>query len=151
METKIFCPNCHQQECYVESENNVDSYLCVGCGYTTNSLYVEGSDILNEMEDTTPILIRNSKFVDPQTKLVWYPSVLNFPSKGMIFPDGTNEENWVWRAAPTIAVSEKEKENYPVPGKPGEFYSSRLCMEESKFYERYDFKNACKYIGILND
>lgn len=148
MENKILCPHCNALECYIESENDINSYLCMSCGYTTNSLFKVDSSELEMWEENTPILIKQSKFVDP-TNLVWYPSVLNFPSKGMVFPDGTSELDWKWRVAKIIDIPETERENYPVPGKDGEFYSSKLDIENSTFYERNDFTAACVDLGIL--
>jgi hypothetical protein len=149
MENKIMCPHCNTLECYVEAENNIESYLCLSCGYTTNSLYIDGSDELLKWEASTPLLIKKSKYIDPNTNLVWYPSVLNFPSRGMIFPDGSNEESWLWRMAPVVEIPEEERSKYPIPGKPGEFYPTKIDMESSKFYERHDFKTACEDLGIL--
>jgi len=149
MENKITCPHCLVCECYKESEGGIDSYLCLSCGYTTNSLFVNKSIELRKWEINTPVLIRNSKFVDPDTNLVWYPSVLNFPSKGMIFPDGTNEADWRWRVAPVAEIPEEERVKYPIPGKPGEFYKTRIDMNASSFYDRNQFKSACEDLGIL--
>lgn len=151
MNNKIQCPVCGADDCYKESESNVDSYLCVSCGYTTNSLYLKNSVALSSWEKSTPKLISNSKFVDDKTNLVWYPSVLNFPSMGMIFPDGPNEFEWQWRVAKIVEIPEEEQNKYPVPNTNNEFYKSKLDMESSKFFERTDFKNACIELGILEE
>jgi hypothetical protein len=149
MENKIRCKVCHTMECYHETENDIDSYLCMNCGYTTTSLNKEGSIELRKWEMTTPELIKNSKFIDTDTDLVWYPSVLNFPSKGIIFPDGTNENNWNWRVAKVVEIPEGDRSKYPIPGKDGEYYSTRLDMKNSIEFNRNDFKNACIELGIL--
>jgi Zn ribbon nucleic-acid-binding protein len=146
---KIECPVCKQIECYVEAESGIDSYLCVGCGYTTTSKHVHNSIDLRQWEQVTAEIIKASKFVDTNTNLVWYPSVLNFPSKGLIFPDGTNESNWKWRMAPVVQIPEEERTKYPVPGKKDEYYSSRINMGGSKLFERNEFKTACEELGIL--
>lgn len=149
METKLFCPRCHVQECYMETENDIDSYLCMNCGYTTNSLYIDGSEKIQEWEESTPVLIKKAKFLDESTNLVWYPSVLNFPSIGMIFPDGTNEYDWIWRAAEVVTIPENERSQYPIPGKDGEFYTNKLDLENSKVYDQDKFRDACIDLGIL--
>jgi DNA-directed RNA polymerase subunit RPC12/RpoP len=149
MENKIQCPNCSALECYEEVERGIKSYLCMKCGYTTNSLFVNGSDKIEKWEETTPMLIKQSKYIDPDTNLVWYPAVLNFPSIGMIFPDGASELDWMWRTARIVPIPEDEQKNHPIPGKDGEFYVSKLDMENSNFYERDQFKQACIDIGIL--
>lgn len=149
MDDKIHCSVCGELDCYKESENNIDSYLCMSCGYTTTSLNKEDSIELRKWEQSTPQLIKKSKWVDPETNLVWYPSVLNFPSIGMIFPDGISEDNWNWRMAKAIDIPEEEKSKYPIPGKSGEFYSRRIDMKGSVIYDRKDFKTACEDLGIL--
>lgn len=149
METKIICRICAEEECYKESENGIDSYLCMNCGYTTTSLNKKDSIELRKWEITTPELIKNSKIID--SDLVWYPSVLNFPSKGLVFPDGTNEENWSWRVAKVVEIPEEDRGKYPVPGKEGEFYSTRLDMANSKQFPRDQFKAACIELGILEE
>jgi hypothetical protein len=149
MDNVIVCKVCGQEECFKETENDIDSFLCMGCGYTTTSLNVDDSIELRKWEQTTPELIKKSKFVDPDTNLVWYPSVLNFPNIGMIFPDGTNEDNWNWRVARAVDIPEEDRSKYPVPGKDGEFYTRRIDMKGSKLYERTDFKTACEDLGIL--
>jgi Zn ribbon nucleic-acid-binding protein len=149
MEDKIQCPVCSKTDCYVEAENNISSYLCMSCGYTTTSLNLNESILLRKAEQTTPELIKKSKYLDPDTNLVWYPSVLNFPNKGMIFPDGVNEDMWSWRVAKYIEIPEDQQHKYPIPNKEGEFYKTRLDLNSSKFFNRKDFKNACIDLGIL--
>lgn len=149
MEIKLKCPHCNQIECYKETESGIDSYLCMSCGYTTNTLFKMDSEELAAWEESTPMIVKNSKFMDDSTKLVWYPSVLNFPSKGMVFPDGTSELDWKWRVAKIMQIPEDERENYPIPGKDGEFYASKLDIENSSLYEKYDFTSACVDLGIL--
>lgn len=149
MENKIICPWCNQLDCYVEKVLDIESYLCLSCGYTTTSKHIDGSIDLRKWEQTTAELIKKSKKIDTATKLVWYPSVLNFQSKGIIFPDGTNEENWQWRVAHVVEVPEAEKSKYPIPGKEGEFYSTRIDLAGSKMFTKADFKNACFELGIL--
>ena len=43
MDDKINCSVCGELDCYKESENDIDSYLCMNCGYTTTSLNKEDS------------------------------------------------------------------------------------------------------------
>lgn len=146
---KELCPVCLESECYKESFENIDSYLCMNCGYTTTSKHVADSIEIRKWELTTAELIKDSKYVDTNTNLVWYPSVLNFPSKGLIFPDGTNVDDWKWRVALTIPIPEEDRAKYPVPGKSGEFYETRIDMQNSKLYPRTEFKHACEDLGIL--
>lgn len=153
-DNKIECPVCKQVECFKESvelqDSTIDSYLCLGCGYTTTSKNIDESIDVRTWEQSMPEIIKNSKVVTAD-KLAWYPSVLNFPSKGIIFPDGTNEHTWVWTAAKVVPVSEADAEKYPIPNKPGHFYGTRLDMENKVTFKKNDFKSACLHIGILEE
>lgn len=152
-EFKIDCPCCGSKNCFEEkytvAENSVKSYLCMGCGYSTTTLFANDSDPVKEFEDNCPELFKDIKFVDKQTNLVWYPTVLNFPDKGIVFPDGTNAFDWQWRAVPIIPIADDEKESYPVPGKEGEYYKTKADMEASKLYPQTSFNEACKHVKII--
>ena len=67
----------------------------------------------------------------------------------MIFPDGTNEENWKWRVARAVDIPEEERSKYPIPGKKDEYYARRIDMKSSVIYARKEFKAACEDLGIL--
>lgn len=159
--TKVICPHCGHKNCFEESrgiptvegdsEQLVTSWMCLDCGYTTTSLNIEGSDVVAQSEATSPNLMIDLRWVDPNTNLVWYPLVLNFPSFGIIFPDGTNKYDWNWRAGLAVPVPEQEAENYPIPGQPGAFYNKRIDMENSKLFAPADFYNACKYLGFIKE
>ena len=72
------------------------------------------------------------------------------PSKGVIYPEG-NTESWVWRYAKVVDVSEEEQKQYPIPDKDGEFYTTKLDVENAETYGQYDFLQACKEMGITVD
>lgn len=160
--TKVKCPHCGSSNCFEESSpvksgdyvnyisDTVESYMCVSCGYTTTTLNVEGSDMVKQYEESTADLIKSLRFVDT-TNLVWYPIVLNFPSTGIIFPDGTSKSNWGWRAAPAVDIPVKEQKKYPLPGKKKEYYTRRIDMDAGKLFAGKDFYNACKFIGFIKD
>lgn len=152
--TKITCPHCGSHECFVETQDmpdgtKVDSYMCMECGYTTTTLNIDGSDFLKEYEEATAELIKDLRWVDPNTNLVWYPIVLNFPSFGIIFPDGTNKNDWSWRAAPAIEIPAEDAEKYPIPGQPGQYYTRRIDMSQGQLFDSKDFYNACKFLGFI--
>lgn len=150
---KIACPHCGVNECFQESQNinekeSVDSYLCVSCGYTTTTLNKEGSELISQYEETTAELIKELRWVDDKG-LVWYPIILNFPSFGIIFPDGTSKNNWRWTAAPAIDIAEEEQKKYPIPGQPNQFYTRRIDMKLGQSFDNADFYGACKFIGFI--
>ena len=81
--------------------------------------------------------------------LVWYPTVLNFPSFGIIFPDGANKTDWKWTAAPAVDVAPEEQKNYPIPGQTDKFYQRRIDMAESRKFLSNDFYGACLFLGFV--
>ena len=152
--TKITCPHCGSHECFNQAEglpdaSVVESYMCMECGYTSTTLNKEGSEVVQRYEESTAELIKALRWVDPATNLVWYPIVLNFPSFGIIFPDGTGETNWMWKAAPAVDVTEEEKSKYPIPGHPGQFYERRIDMKQGKNFAPANFYDACKFLGFI--
>jgi hypothetical protein len=157
METNktVTCPHCGGDRCYTEShtveETSVSSYMCMDCGYTTTTLNVEESEMLKAYEEVTPQLIIDLRWVDPQTNLVWYPTVLNFPSTGIVFADGTSTQNWGWTAAPAVDIPKKEQSKYPVPGQNGKFYEKKIDMEQSKKFAPDEFYEACKSLGLVEE
>lgn len=150
-DNKIVCPHCGSHNCFVEEINGVKSYLCMECGYSTNGYFKEGSESLIANEMSLPELFKELRWVDPQTNLVWFPTVLNFPTIGIVFPDGTNKDDWKWRAAPAVDVPQEEQMNYPIPGQPGQFYTKKVSMEASRLFLSDQFYQACKYVGFIRE
>tara|TARA_R100001594_G_scaffold34545_1_gene63570 strand:- start:567 stop:1076 length:510 start_codon:yes stop_codon:yes gene_type:complete len=155
-EIKIKCPNCFSEEkCFEETvvrenEDDFKSYLCFHCGFTSNSFYTKDNKARAQHLETTAELIKELEFFDEERQIYWYPSVINMGPKGIIFPEG-NLETWYWRYAEVIFIPEGERENYPVPGKDGEFYESRLDVEGAKRFGQFEFLDACTDMGLVKD
>lgn len=152
--TKVLCPHCGSHECFVETQEipdgtSVDSSMCMECGYTTTTLNVNGSQVVEQIEGSTAELIKDLRWVDTNTNLVWYPIVLNFPSFGIIFPDGTSKDDWSWRAAPAVEIPTEEQSKYPIPGQTDQYYTRRIDMSQGRLFESKDFYNACKFLGFI--
>lgn len=150
--SKIICPHCGSHNCFHEEvDENTTSYLCMGCGYTSNNLFKVDGEQLAGYETTMPELYKDIKFIDQERGIVWYPTVLNVPTIGLVFVDGTTKDNWGWRAAPAVDVAEQDREKYPIPGQPGAFYTKRVDMELAKIFAQDEFAAACKYIGLIKE
>ena len=116
--------------------------------HTTLTKLMECRDnIPADMFDHVPLYV---EFFDEERQIYWYPSVINMGPKGIIFPEG-NLETWYWRYAKVIFIPEEERENYPVPGKDGEFYESRLDVEGAKRFGQFEFLDACTDMGLVKD
>lgn len=150
---KITCPHCESincfQEDYEQDGSSLSAYMCLSCGYTTSTLNVDGTEFVTQYEDSCPTLFKDLKFVDPDTNLAWYPMVLNFPTIGLVFPDGASALDWSWRAVPVKPVSESEKTKFPIPNEPGKFYETKADIDSSRLYPQNQFYQACKFLGII--
>ncbi len=148
---KIKSPITGEKKCFVEEYKNVTSYLCMDSGYTSNTNYKIDSELITEVEAAAPKIVNDLKFIDEERNIIWYPSVLQIPGEGMIFPDGTNKDDWGWSVAKEVDLTEEEQQKYPVPGKDGEYYKSRLDMENIRIFEKNKFEMACETLGLIKD
>ncbi len=165
---KVVCPHCEKPECVTETHQmfhptnmaggpldeaqkpiDVSSFMCLVCGYTTTTLNKVGSEMVAQYEEVTAEIIKDLKWIDPNTNLVWYPIVLNFASTGIVFPEGKNVKDWKWRAGLAVDVPVVQRSKYPIPSQPGKFYTKRIDMENSKVFEPNQFYDACKFVGFI--
>lgn len=145
MERVIDCPICYDTDaCFEDIQEKFKSYMCFNCGFMSSSYYKK--DTVKEAEGMVK-LVDELKTFDEERQIWWYPSVLNMGPKGIIFPEG-NLSNWVWRYAKVVEVPKEEQEQYPIPGKDGEFYTEKLDVENAQSYGQYEFLQACKDMGI---
>ena len=148
MERVIDCPICYDTDaCFEDIQEKFKSYMCFNCGFMSSSYYKK--DTVKEVEGMVK-LVDELKVFDEERQIWWYPSVLNMGPKGIIFPEG-NPDNWIWKYARVVEVSEEEQKQYPIPGKDGEFYTEKLDVENAKSYGQYEFLQACKDMGITVD
>ena len=153
---KIACPHCGSMNCFEEGTHSevsaamIYSYLCMGCGYTSTSLNKQDNPMLAEYEEGTAEIIKELKWIDTATQLVWYQTVLNFPNSGIIFPEGTSKEAWQWVAAPAIDIPLAEQKRFPIPGT-DQFYQRRVDMNQATRFAPTEFNVACKSIGLIKE
>ena len=50
-----------------------------------------------------------------------------------------------------VDIDLKEQDKYPVPGREGEFYKSRLDVENAQKFEWDNFIGACEEMGITTE
>ena len=77
----VICPCCGGNACY-ESEfttldGKVNTWLCMTCGFTTNTTMTEDSDVLKQTEELTADLIKDLKQI--HDGLAWFPTVITMP------------------------------------------------------------------------
>ena len=148
MERVIECPVCGDtHSCFEDVQETFKSYMCFNCGFMSHSGYTK--DKISEIDHTSQ-LIKELAFLDDERDIYWYPSVVNMGKLGIIYPDGI-PSNWVWKMAKVVKVDEKEKKNYPIFGKDGEYYEERLDVDNAVEFGQYEFLEACKSMGIVKD
>lgn len=146
-ETKITCPNCGSDNCFEQELQGLMNYLCIGCGLTTNGNFNPESEFTKDVELGNPQIVNALKFYDAERNLNWYPSVIT-TTAGMVYPEG-DYKDWDWKFAPTIKMSEEEQKQYPILGQPGEFYQTRLGIEEAQTFNKTDFQGAITAMGAV--
>ena len=144
MERVIDCPVCFDVDrCFEEIQEDYSSFLCFNCGFMSDSRYEVGSLQLIDNLKKSPKLVQDLKIKDKERDIIWFPSVINMGTRGIIFPEGT-PEIWSWRYATVIEIPEEERYKY-------DNYDRRLDVENAKVYGQYEFLEACQDMGITRD
>lgn len=146
----VICLKCGGPMCYEIQHENVKSWMCMGCGFQTNSFLKEGSDFQIQQEETLPELYKDLKYVDLENK-AWYPIVLNFPERGMVFADGASKNSWGWTSILATKILEEEKKNYKKPGTKDQYYEYKMDNKTKKHFESNDFISAAAHIKLFED
>jgi len=128
----------------LEENKSSESYMCVKCGYTSNSEYTVGSKVMNEMLSGNQYsqLLLELHMYDENTGLYWFPIVL-LKFDGAVFPEG-NHDTFKWVYIPIVDIDDSEKDNY------GEEYKRRFAVELKETFDKYDFLTACKKLGVVD-
>ena len=124
-----------------DEQTNTESYLCTESGYTTTDKLVIDSVHVKQYEQMITQLMVDAKFEDVVAGLVWYPCFMQLPG-AMLYCKGDNPEELKWEVSKIVAIEGDERLKYPVPGKEGEYHTSRLDVENGKIYDKADFKSA---------
>ena len=144
MERVIVCPICNDENhCFEEIQDEYSSYMCFNCGFMSDSRFTMDSDEFNNYIRSSPKLVQQLQFEDSKRNIMWFPSVVNMGTKGIIFPEG-NLKMWVWKYAQVVDIPENMREQY-------DGHDKRLDVENAKSYDQYSFLEVCKDMGIAKD
>lgn len=149
MEQKILSPiDGNTDYCFesFDERNSITSYLDYKTGFTSNSTLQVESDTVKKAEANQPKLVTELSVTDHLRNIVWYPSVINIPLQGMVFPMGTKDD-WEWEVMKVREVTEDEKEMYPKPETDGEFFKTILDVKGKINFPKGEFMDALKEIG----
>lgn len=140
----IDCKRCGGNACYEQNINNqIKTWMCFGCGFTTSTLLVEGSQQVKDAQETSPELYKDLLYTD-QDKNVWIPATIILPEKGMVFADGSNSKDWKWSAVKAIPIKEEDKKIDPDQ-------THKMDMKNVKQFEQKGFMDALEVIGFYEN
>ena len=161
-------PICDSNACYESEFQTADgpikTWLCMTSGYTSNTTMTLDSEPLKKTLELTADLIKDLRqdHVPPGggEKLAWFPTVINMPGRGMIFPEplkGTRtlddidskKTDWGWTVVKAIDIPEEEQEKYPNPNEPGTFYKQKMDMKNPSRYGKLEFMDAADELGMF--
>jgi len=144
------CPCCGSDACSISPlAPSIDAHLCWTCGFNTHTGMIDGSEFEKTAYESTAEIIKDLKQV--HEGLVWYPKVINLQDKGMVFPEWNKRlQDWYWAAVKSVPVTEEEKEKFPDPSNPGEFYKFRMDMKNIKRFNKLEFMDAVEIIGLFD-
>ena len=125
-----------------DEESNSTSYMCMESGFTTTDNMKIGSEVVEKYETQLTELMRASKFEDDKRNLVWYPAFLQMNGIGMLYPIGTNRDDMEWEVCKVVLIEGDDRKKYPVPGKDGEYFTSRLDVENAQRFKGIEFDLA---------
>jgi hypothetical protein len=146
MDNLTTCGRCDSDACYVQEVNEqVKLYFCYGCGFQANTAMTRDSEFLKQQMETLPELYKELMGED-EKGIIWMPSVVNLPDKGMVFADGVNSQQWQWAAVKATLMSEEEKIKFKEKGKE---YDYKMDMTTLTHFSERDFMDALSYIGVL--
>lgn len=141
----IDCNRCGGNACYEQHINEeVTTWLCMGCGFTTSTLMLPGSKVVEDLKETAPELHKDLLFIDKNNR-VWAPATITLPGKGMVFLDGTDSDSWKWAGVQAVEISaeERKEKNFP------EDQTHRMDMKNIKHFDKREFMDACEVIGFF--
>ena len=162
----ITCKCCNSNACYesefTTQEGLINTWLCMTCGFTSNTTMTEASETLKQTLELTADLIKDLR--QDHDGLVYFPTVIQMPSKGMIFPDpikgssqldfdydkNKSKTDWQWTVVKAVDIPEDEQEKYPDPTNPGNFYKHRMDVKNVKHFPKLGFMDAAEELGMFD-
>jgi len=162
----IDCKCCNNNACYesefTTQEGPVTTWLCMTCGFTTNTTMTTDGESLKQTLELTADMIKDLR--QDHNGLAWFPTAITMPNKGMIFPEplkGTStvdfdytknksKMDWQWTVVKAIPIPEDEQEKYPDPTNPGTFYKNKMDMKNLKRYDKLAFMDAAEDLGMFD-
>ena len=148
----VVCHCCGSDACYQSDfktqEGLIKTWLCMTCGFTTNTTMKTDGEALKQTLELTAELIKDLR--QDHNGLAWFPTAITMPNKGMIFPEPIkNTDDWGWTVVKAIPIPKEQQEKYPDPTNPGTFYEYKMDMKNLKRYGKLEFMDAAEELGMF--
>jgi len=145
MDNLTTCLKCNGDACLEQQipSENITTYFCFGCGFTTTSISTRQSEIIQTSLQNAPELYKDLAYEDKRG-LVWLPATITLPGSGMVFIDGVSTSEWRWAAVKAVPILQEEKDKYPPE------QTHKMDMKNVKFFSSQDFMDALEEIGFFN-
>ena len=124
-----------------DEKTGIESRMCMESGYTTSDTFKIDSDNIEQYESGITEFMRDRKYIDNELNQIWYPVFMQIAT-GMLYCEGNANNELEWKVAKVVDIIGEEKLKYPIPGKSDEYYASRLDVENSITYSKYNFSLA---------
>ena len=143
---KIDCPCKQGGKAFKDSFDKIEVSICSTCGLMTTSQYLDDSEQMESIKALCPPEILFISIVD-ENGFRWFPSVLPFSKKGVIYAEPKGKDGFRWFVAPLLRVAEAEGYMYmnPDTDKP---YENRIAQEKAVIFERDEFMKALEMSDI---
>jgi|LakMenE18May11ns_1017448.scaffolds.fasta_scaffold9770066_2 hypothetical protein len=138
----VKCPHCEAEMCYEYHNPHFIQWMCFNCGYGSTSHMVKDSDFVKSSKEVLPELIKDLEFTD-ENDFIWYPSTINVPEKGILFPNGNNKDNWMWAVAPLTLIKKEEKSRFPKK------QTHKVDLNNMQYFPREEFARAVTTLNEL--
>jgi len=130
------CHRCTSDASYFIKNGDIEVHFCYGCGFTATNQETK--------EELLPELYKDLKYVDKETGLIYYPSTINIPTKGMVFAEGSSVRDWKWAAVCGMPIPKKDLKKFP------EGQTHKMDMSTIQYFEERDFMDALSYIEYFD-
>ena len=148
----VTCKCCKSDACYesefTTQEGPISTWLCMTCGFTSNTTMTKDGEALKQALELTADLIKDLR--QDHDGLSWFPTAITMPEKGMIFPEpmkGTKD--WGWTVVKAIPIKKEEQEKFPDPTNPGTFYKHKMDMKGLQRFSKLAFMDAAEELGMF--
>lgn len=140
----VECKRCGGNACYEQHiDENTTTWLCMGCGFTTSTMMLEDSKLVQDLMATSPELYKDLLHKDTDNRM-WAPSTITLPGKGMVFLDGNNKDNWRWAAVKAVEITEEDRKVKQFP----KDQTHKMDMQGIKYFGQREFMDALEVIGF---